>query len=211
MGEFNSNYHHVHYCGQKSLRRNGLALRVSRRIQNAVLGAISKQTEWSQFISKANHSTSIIQVYASTTDSEKSLSWSFLWRPTRSSRTNTTKRCHLHHRGFEYKNRKSRVTRNNRQVWPWSTKWIRTKTNRVLPREHSDHSKHAFPITQEMSLHIDVTRWSILKWDWLYSFQPKMEKLYIVSEKKSWRWLWLRSPAPYCKIQAYVEESRENQ
>ena len=38
MGEFNSDDHYVYYCGQEPLRRNGVALVVNRRIQNAVLG-----------------------------------------------------------------------------------------------------------------------------------------------------------------------------
>ena len=46
------------------------------------------------------------------------------------------------------------------------------------------HSKHPLPTTQEMTLHMDITRWSILKSDWLYSLQPKMEKLYTVSKKR---------------------------
>ena len=46
------------------------------------------------------------------------------------------------------------------------------------------NSKHPLPTTQEMTLHMDITRWSILKSDWLYSFQPKMEKLYTVSKKQ---------------------------
>ena len=43
-GEFNSNDHYIYYCGQESLRRNGLALIVNKRVQNAVLDAISKMT-----------------------------------------------------------------------------------------------------------------------------------------------------------------------
>ena len=39
------------------------------------------------------------------------------------------------------------------------------------------------------------------KWDWLYSLQPKMEKLYTVSKNKTRSWLWLRSWTPYCQIQ----------
>ena len=50
-------------------------------------------------------------------------------------------------------------------------------------------------------LHMDITRWSIPKSDWLCSLQTKMEKLYIVSKNKTWSWLWLRPWAPYCKIQ----------
>ena len=46
-------------------------------------------------------------------------------------------------------------------------------------------------------LHMDIIRWSILKSDWLYSLQPKI----VVSKNKTCSWLWLRSSAPYCKIQ----------
>ena len=42
-----------------------------------------------------------------------------LLRPTRSFRTNTQKRCPFHYRELEYKNRKSRNTWSNRQIWPW--------------------------------------------------------------------------------------------
>ena len=38
MGEFNSDDHHIYYCGQESLRRNGVAIIVNKRVQNAVLG-----------------------------------------------------------------------------------------------------------------------------------------------------------------------------
>ena len=38
MGEFNSNDHYIYYCGQESLKRNGVALRVNKRVQNAALG-----------------------------------------------------------------------------------------------------------------------------------------------------------------------------
>ena len=67
-----------------------------------------------------------------------------LWRPIRPSRTNTQKRCPFHHRGLECKSKKSRDTWSNRQICPWSTKWSRTKSNRVLPRERTGHSKHLF-------------------------------------------------------------------
>ena len=38
MGEFNSDDHYIYYCGQESLRRNGAAIMVNRKVQNAVLG-----------------------------------------------------------------------------------------------------------------------------------------------------------------------------
>ena len=83
-----------------------------------------------------------------------------LWRPSRPFRTNPQKRCPFHYRGLECKSRKSRNTWNNRQICPWSTKWSREKANRVLPREHTGHSKHPLPTTQEKILHMDITRWS---------------------------------------------------
>ena len=84
------------------------------------------------------------------------------------------------------------ITWSNRQMWPWSTKWLRAKANRVLPRERTGHSKHPLSTTREKSLHTDVTRWSTLKSDWLYSLKPKMEMLYTVSKNKTGSWLWLR-------------------
>ena len=60
MGEFHSDDHYIYYCGQESLRRNGVAITVNKRVRNAVLGldAVSKMTECSLFVSKANHSIS---------------------------------------------------------------------------------------------------------------------------------------------------------
>ena len=51
------------------------------------------------------------------------------------------------------KGRKSRATWSNRQIWPWSTKRSRSKTNRVLPRECTGHSKHPLPTTQKDYTH----------------------------------------------------------
>ena len=59
-------------------------------------------------------------------------------------------------------------------------------------------------------LHMNITRWLTPKSDWLYSLQPKMEKLYTVNKNKTGRWLWLGSWTPYCQIQTEIEESREN-
>ena len=53
----------------------------------------------------------------------------------------------------------------------------------------------------EKTLYMDITRWSTPKSDWLYSLQPKIEKLYTVSKNKTRSWLWLRPWTPYCQIQ----------
>ena len=131
----------------------------------------------------------------------KSWSWTVLWRPTRPSRTDTQKMHPFHHRGLECKSRKSRNTWSIRQIWPWNTEWNRAKANRVLPKEGTGHSKYPLLTTQEKTLHRDISRWSIPKTDWLYSLQPKMERLYKVSKNNTRSWLWLRSWTPYCKIQ----------
>ena len=88
----------------------------------------------------------VIQVYALI------WSWTILWRSTGPFRTNTPKRCPFHYRGLECRRRKSRNTVSNRQIWPQSAEW-RTKANRVLPREHTGHSKHLLPTTQEKATH----------------------------------------------------------
>ena len=131
-------------------------------------------------------------------------------KTTRSFRTNTQKRCPFHYRGLECKSRKSRNTWRNKRIWPWNTEWSRAKANGVLPRKCTGHSKHSLPTTQEKTLHMDITRWSTLKSDWLYSLQPKMEKLYTVNKNKTRSWLWLRSWTPYFQIQIEIEESKEN-
>ena len=87
-------------------------------------------------------------------------------------RTNTAQKCPFHYSGEKCKSRKSRNTWSNRQIWPWSMEWSRAKTNRVLTRECTGHSKHPLPRTQEKNRHMDITRWSTPKSDRLYSLQP---------------------------------------
>ena len=63
-----------------------------------------------------------------------------------------------------------------------STKWSKAKVNIVFPSEDTSHSRHPLPTKWEVTLHVDVVRWSILKSDWSYSLQLKMEKLYTWSD-----------------------------
>ena len=58
MGEFNSDDHYTYYCGQESLRRNGVAIIVHKRVRNAVLGCSLKNDRLISVVSKANHSIS---------------------------------------------------------------------------------------------------------------------------------------------------------
>ena len=65
MGEFNSDGHYIYYCGQESLRRNGVAIIVNRRVRNAVLGCNLKNDRMIsvRFQGKPFNIT-VIQVYA---------------------------------------------------------------------------------------------------------------------------------------------------
>ena len=141
MGEFNSDDHYIYYCGQNPLRSE-VAIIVYKRLWNSVLGCNLKND---RMISSFLRQT--IQYHGNPSLCPNpshwiSWSWTVLWRPTRPSRTNTPKRCPFHYRGLECKSRKSRDNWSNRQIWPWNVEWSRAKTNRVLPRKCTGHSKH---------------------------------------------------------------------
>ena len=110
IGAFNSD-DYIYYCEQESLRRNGVAIMVNKRVQNAVLGCNLKNDRMIsvRFQGKPFNIT-VIQVYAPTSNAERSWSWMVLWRPIRPFRTNTPKRCLFHFRGPECKSTKSRNT-----------------------------------------------------------------------------------------------------
>ena len=152
----------------------------------------------------------VIQAYAPTSNAEETeIEWfSEDLQDLLELTSKRKKRCPLHYRGLGCKSRKSRDIWNSRQIWPWNAEWSRAKTNRVLPRKCTGHSKHLFQ-QHKGRLHMDITRWSTPKSDWLYSLQPKMEKLYTVNKNKTRTWLWLRSWTPYYQIQTEIEESRE--
>ena len=145
------------------------------------LGAISNMAEWSWLISRQTFQEHSNPSLYPNNSHWRSWSWTIQWITPKPSRT-PKKWCDFHHRWLESKIRKSRDTWSKKQVWTWSTKWSRTKTNRVL--QHTGHRKHPLPTTQEMTLHVDIIRWSTLKSDWLYSLQLKVEKLYTVSKTR---------------------------
>ena len=69
LGEFNSDDHYIYYCGQESLRRNGVAFKLTKESEMQYLGTISKTTKWSLFISNGN--ITVIQVYVPTSNVEE--------------------------------------------------------------------------------------------------------------------------------------------
>ena len=122
MGEFNSDDHYIYYCGQESLRRNGVAIIVNKRVRNAVLGCNLKNDRMISVRFQAKpFNIKVIQVYAPTSNTEEAeVEW-FYEDLQGLLELTPPKRCPFHYRRLECKSRKSRNTWSNRQIWPWST------------------------------------------------------------------------------------------
>ena len=72
MGEFNSDDHYIYYCGQESLRRNGVAIMVNKRVRNAVLGCNLKNDRMTSVrLQGKPFNITVIQVYAPTSNAEE--------------------------------------------------------------------------------------------------------------------------------------------
>ena len=72
MSEFNSDDHYIYYCGQESLRRNGVAIMVNKRVRNAVLGCNLKNERMITVrLQGKPFSITVIQVYALTSNAEE--------------------------------------------------------------------------------------------------------------------------------------------
>ena len=72
MGEFNSDDHYIYYCEQESLRRNGGAIIVNKRVQNAVLGCSLKNDRMASIcFQDTPFNITVIQVYAPATNAEE--------------------------------------------------------------------------------------------------------------------------------------------
>ena len=109
LGEFNSDDHYIYFCGQESLRRNGVAIMVNKSV---------KCSTWMQSQKRQNDLCSFprqtIQYHSCPSlcpnqQCLRSWSWMVLWKPTRSFRTNTQNRCPFHYRGLECKSKKSKT------------------------------------------------------------------------------------------------------
>ena len=165
MGEFNSDDHYIYYCGWESLRRNGVAITVNKRVRNAVLGCnlkndrmISVRFQGKPFI------ITVIEIYAPTSNAEEAELERF------------------------YEDLQDLLELTPRKgvlfiIQDWNTKvgsqetpgvtgkfglGIRNEAGqrlRVLPRKCTRHNKHRLPTTQEKTLYMDITRWSTPKSD----------------------------------------------
>ena len=114
MGEFNSDDHFLYYCGQESLRRNGVAIIVNNRVQSAVRKYNLKNYRMiSVHFQGKSSNIMVIHVYALISNDEQAEG---LGRPTRPFKTNLQKRYPFQYRGQECKSRKSGNSWSNRQI-----------------------------------------------------------------------------------------------
>ena len=206
-GEFNSDEHYIYYCGQKSLRRNGVILRRQKSMKCSTRVQPQKwENDLVHFQGKPFNIT-VILVYAATTTAEGDQ----FYKHIQNLLELTPKKDVLSIIGHC-------DAKVGRQEIPGvAGKFglrVQTKAAQGLTKfcqeNTQDSSKHTLPTTKESTLHTEITRWSTLKSDWFYSLQPKMKKVCRVSKNKTRSWLWFWSRAPNCKIQTWTEENREN-
>ena len=118
MGEFNSDDHYIYYCGQESLRRNGVAIMLTKRVQNAVFGCNLKNDRMiSVGLQGKPFNITVIQVYAPTGNAEEAEVEQF-YEDLQDLLELTPKKDVLFI--LECKSRKSRNTWSNRQICPWN-------------------------------------------------------------------------------------------
>ena len=111
MDDFNSDDHYIYYCGQESLRRNGVALIVNQRVQDAILGCSLKNDRMiSVHFQGKPFNITVIQVYAPTSNAEEvEVEW--FYEDLQDLLELTPKnRCSFYHSGLECKSKKSRDT-----------------------------------------------------------------------------------------------------
>ena len=116
VGEVSSDDHYIYCCGYEPLRRNGVAIMVNKRVQNAILGCNLKNDRMISihFQGKLFYIT-VIQVFATTSNSEEAeVEW--FYEDLQDLLELTPKKICPKNKGLECKSRKSRDTWSNRQI-----------------------------------------------------------------------------------------------
>ena len=184
MGGFNSDDHYIYYFWQESLGRNGVAIIVNKRVQTAVPGCNLKNNRMlSVHFQGKPFSITVIQVYALTSNAKEAEVKQF-YEDLQDLLKLTIKKDALF------------------IIWVWSAKvgsqelpGVKGKFGLGVQNEAGQRltefcQENALIIANTLfqqhkrRLHMYIIRWSMLKSDWLYSLQLKMEKLYTVSKKQ---------------------------
>ena len=121
MGEFNSDDHYIYYCRQESLRRNGAAIMVNKRVRNAVLRYSLKNNRLiSVHFRRKPFSTMVIQAYAPTSNTEGAEVEQF-YEDLQDLLELTPKKDVLFIIGDWNAKVRSQETPGVQQIWPWNT------------------------------------------------------------------------------------------
>ena len=120
MGEFKSDDHYIYYCGQESLRRNGLFFYSEKKSLKCSTWVQSQKLIFVRFQGKP-FNIMVNQLCAPSSNAEEAEVERFYEDLQDLLELTPKKRCPLHHRELECNSRKSRDTWSNRQIWPWST------------------------------------------------------------------------------------------
>ena len=165
MGEFNSDDHYIYYCRQESLRRNGVAIMVNKRVRTAVLGCNLKNNRMiSVHFQGKPFNITVIQVYAPTSNPEEAEVERF-YEDLQDLLELTPKKDVLFITGDCNAKIGSQETPGVTGKFGLG---IRNEAGQRLIefcQEHTGQSKHPLPTTQEKTLHMDITRGSTPKSD----------------------------------------------
>ena len=197
MEEFNSDDHYIYYCGQESLTRNDVATIVNKRVWNAVLGCSFKNDRMiSVHFQGKPFNTTVIQVYIVTTNAKEVEVERFY--------EDLQDLLELMHKKMSFSSRGWNAKVGSQEIPGATGKLGLGVQNEVGQRLTELCQENSLGIENNTSdeitwkwphghhVDVEITRWSILKSGWLYSLLSKMEKIYTVSKKKTWIWLWLR-------------------
>ena len=185
MGKLNSDDHYIYYCGQESLRRNGIATTVKKSLKCSTWMQSQKMTEWFLFISKANHSIPVIQIYAPTSKAEEAEAEQF-YEDLQDLLELTPKKDILFIIGdWNAKVGSSRDTQNNRQVWPWRTEWSRARAIEfcqlnalvIVNTLFQQHKRRLYTWTSPNGKHQNQIDYILCSWRWRNSIQSAKIRL----------------------------------
>ena len=202
MGEFILDDYYIYNYGQESLRRNGITSQSTKTVQNAVLGCNPKNDRIILVHFQGRpFSITVIQVYALTINvKEGEVDWFYKYLQDLLKVT-TIKKMPL----FILGDWNAKV---GSQEIPGVTGKLSLEVQNEARQRLAEFCQenvlvmgNSLPTTEEMTLHMDITRWSITKSDWFYSLQLKMEKMNTISKNKMSSSLWTGSWTPFCKIQ----------
>ena len=207
-GRINSDDYYIYYWGQDSLRRNGVALIINKWVWNAVLEYNFKNDRLisAHFQGKPFNIT-VIQVYAPTTNTEEDeveLSWEDL----QDILELTPKKDVF----FIIGDWNAKV--RSREIPGLTGKFDLGVQNDAGQRLTKFYQNNALVTLSSNNTRDDSTnghhQMVTTKIRLIIFLAVKDGEALTVSRNKTWSWLWLRSSAPFCKIQAQIEESKEN-